>query len=77
MAVFFCMAITEAKPTPVKKVKNSKSSLSCRLCEVSVVANDGYSLCSDNAKKNWSGRESVSVGPRVLWGSATEVLSAH
>ena len=52
MAVFFCMAITEAKPTPVKKVKNSKFPLSCRLCEVSVVANDGYySLCSDNTKK--------------------------
>ena len=59
MAVFFCMAITEAKTTPVKKVINSKSSLSCRLCEVSVVANGGYySLFSDNAK-NWSGRESV------------------
>ena len=52
MAVFFCMAITEPKTTPVKKVINSKSSLSCRLCEVSVVANGGYySLCSDNAKK--------------------------
>ena len=36
--------------------------------------NDGYySLCSDNAKKkNWSGRESVSVGPRVLWGSVQQ-----
>ena len=52
MAVFSCMAITEAKTTPAKKVINSKSSLSCRLCEVSVVANGGYySLCSDNAKK--------------------------
>ena len=49
MAFVFCMAITEAKMTPVKKVINSKSSLSSRLCEVSIVANDGF----------WSGRESV------------------
>ena len=62
MAVFFCMAITEAKTIPVKNVINSKSSLSCLLCKVSVVANgDYYSPCLDNAKKlEWnSGRESA------------------
>ena len=42
------------------------------------MANDGYySLCSDNAKKNWSGRESVSVGPRVLWGSVQQKCYRH
>ena len=72
VAVFFCMAITEAKTTPVKKVINSKSSLSCRLCEVSFVANGGcYSQFSDNAK-NWSGREYVcwaacSVQQKCYW----------
>ena len=66
MAVFFCMATTEAKTTPVKKVINSKSSLSCRLCEVSVVANGGYySLFPDNAKKIGV-EENPSGGPRVL-----------
>ena len=72
------MAITEAKTTPVKKVKISKSSLSFCLCEVSVVANGGYySLCSDNAKKLYIcariRRESV------CWAacSVQEVLSAH
>ena len=74
VAVFFCMAITEAKTTPVKKVINSKSSLSCRLCEVSVVANGGYySLFSDNAKKlEW---KRIRLLGRVF--CATEVLSAH
>ena len=77
MAVFFCMAITEAKTTPAKNVINSKSSLSCCLCEVSVVANGGYySLCSDNTKKLdictiiisvlFRVEENLSVGPRVL-----------
>jgi len=38
--------------TPVKKVPNSKYSLSCRLFDVNVVCNGGYySLVSENAQQ--------------------------
>ena len=38
--------------TPVKKVTNSKSSLSCRLFDLTVVCNDGcYSLISENTQE--------------------------
>ena len=65
------------RTTPVKTVPNSKYSLSCRLCEVSVVSNGGYySLISENSQKLKIFErisalfaiedDNLSVGPHVL-----------
>ena len=46
------MAFPAIKTTPVKKVPNSKVSLSCCLYDANVVCNGRYySLLSENAKK--------------------------
>ena len=71
------MAFAGVRTTPVKTVPKSNYSLSCRLCEVSVVSNGGYySLISENSQKLkiferiWAlfaiEDDNLSVGPHVL-----------
>ena len=64
-----------AGTTPVKKVLNLRSALSCRLCGASVANCGYYSLTSDTAEKLsicsrisslFGVEENLSVGPRVL-----------
>ena len=47
----FSMAFAGVNTTPVKKVLNPKSALSCRLCGASVANGGYYSLTSDTAEK--------------------------
>ena len=47
----FAMAFAGVNTTPVKKVLNPKSALSCRLCGASVANGGYYSLTSDTAEK--------------------------
>ena len=82
MTVFFCMTITEPKTTPMKKVINSKSSLSCPLCEVSVVASVVITACAQITPKNWTFVLEFlcySEWKRIFRAacSVQEVLSAH
>ena len=69
------MAFAGVNTTPVKKVLNPKSALSCRLCGASVANGGYYSLTSDTAEKLsicsrisslFGVEENLSVGPRVL-----------
>ena len=71
----FSMAFAGVNTTPVKKVLNPKSALSCRLCGASVANGGYYSLTSDTAEKLsicsrisslFGVEENLSVGPRVL-----------
>ena len=71
----FAMAFAGVNTTPVKKVLNPKSALSCRLCGASVANGGYYSLTSDTAEKLsicsrisslFGVEENLSVGPRVL-----------
>ena len=45
------MAFAGVKTTPVKKVLNPKSALSCRLCGAKLANGGYYSLTSDTAEK--------------------------
>ena len=69
------MAFAGVNTTPVKKVLNPKSALSCRLCGASVANGGYYSLTSDTAEKLsicsrisslFGVEENLPVGPRVL-----------
>lgn len=71
----FSMAFAGVNTTPVKKVLNPKSALSCRLCGARVANGGYYSLTSDTAEKLsiysrisllFGVEENLSVGPRVL-----------
>lgn len=70
----FSMAFAGVNTTPVKKVLNPKSALSCRLCGASVANGGYYSLTSDTPEKLsicsrislFGVEENLSVGPRVL-----------
>ena len=71
----FSIAFAGVNTTPVKKVLNPKSALSCRLCGASVANGGYYSLTSDTPEKLsicsrisslFGVEENLSVGPRVL-----------